>query len=156
MKKLMPIPLLVVFLLLAMPAAMTQDAGTSNGPVWRINYIKIKPGKNADYMKWQREYLIPLLAEQKKAGLILDYKTFTKPTGDNSPGDWNMAGATLYRNYAEALDESPERTKKMREISLKIFGSEENLRKLQAELRDPNRDVVASHLVRELIITPAK
>lgn len=155
MKKLMQITLLVVFTMLATPA-MTQDTGTTNGPVWRINYVKIKPGKNAEYMKWIREYLTPLLAEQKKAGLILDYKTFTKPTSDNSPGDWNHAGATLYRNYAEALDESPERAKKMREISLKIFGSEENMRKLQAELRDPNRDVVASHLVRELIINPAK
>lgn len=156
MKKLMQIPLLVVFLLLTMPAAMTQDAGTSNGPVWVIQYVKIKPGKNADYMKFLREYRIPMLAEQKKAGLILDYKTFTKPTGDSAPGDWNMAAAMLFRNYAEALDTSEERTKKTQEIALKILGSRENQLKVQAELRDASREVVATHLVRELIITPAK
>jgi hypothetical protein len=42
-----------------------------------------------------REYRTRILADQKSAGLIVDYKFFTKPTGDNSPGDWDIAGAVM-------------------------------------------------------------
>lgn len=98
MKKIFQITLLFSFLLTA-SQALAQDGATTSGPVWRFTYIKIKPGKGADYTKWMREYRTRILAEQKSAGLIVDYKFFSKPTGDNSTGDWDIAGAVMYRNY---------------------------------------------------------
>lgn len=155
MKKLIQIVLLIGFSLIA-TQTLAQDAAVTGGPVWRIQYVKIKPGKTADYMKWLREYRVRVLIEQKSAGLILDYKFFTKPTSDNSAEDWDIAGAVLYRNYAEALDGNPEMAKKMPEIVQKVFGSGENQRKVWAELRDPSSEVVASRIFRELVVTPAK
>lgn len=155
MKKILQFTLLISFTLLV-SQAMAQDVATTNGPVWRVTYIKTKPGKGADHTKWMREYRTRLLAEQKSAGLILDYKFFTKPAFDTSPGDWDIADAVMYRNYAEALDPNEERGKKMADIGIKVFGSAENRTKVWAELRDPSREVVASHLIRELIFNPVK
>lgn len=156
MKKLIQITLLICFSLIA-SHAMAQDTTTTNGPVWQIQYIKIKTGKTADFTKWMREYRTRVLTEQKKAGLILDYKFFTKPSFDNAPGDWSIAGAVLYRNYAEALDAAnEERGKKFLEIRDKVFGSAENQRKVFTELRDPSSELASVRLIRELIYNPVK
>jgi hypothetical protein len=155
MKKILAITLLISLSLIA-SQAMAQDDATTSGPVWRVTYIKTKPGKGADHTKWLREYRTRILAGQKSAGLILDYKYFTKATFDNSPGDWDLAEAVMYRNYGEALDPNEERGKKAQEIGIKVFGSVENRNKLWAELRDPSREVVASHLIRELTFNPVK
>ena len=155
MKKIIQVTLVFSFLLTA-SQALAQDGATTSGPVWRFTYIKIKPGKSADYAKWMREYRTRVLAEQKSSGLIVDYKFFTKPTGDNSTGDWDIAGAVMYRNYAEALDANEERGKKVQEIALRIFGSRENQTKLQTDLRDASSEVVSSRLVREMSYNPVK
>ncbi|MEK7830511.1 MAG: hypothetical protein AAB401_05455 [Acidobacteriota bacterium] len=158
MKKLIQITLLICFSLIA-TQAMAQDPATSSGPVWRITYLKTKPGKQADHIKWLREYRSRVLADDKSAGLILDYKYFTKPTDDGSPSDWDIAEAVMYRNYAEALDAATgERLKKFQEVRAanKVFGSAENRTKVWAELRDPSRDVVRTSIIRELIFNPVK
>jgi hypothetical protein len=155
MKKVFQVTVLLSFSLIA-SQAIAQDPATTAGPVWRITYIKIKPGKGADYTKWMREYRTRILAEQKSAGLILDYKFFTKPTSDNSAGDWDSAGAVMFRNYAEALDANQERGRKVQEIAVKVFGSRENQLKVQTELRDACSEVVSSHLVREVTYNPVK
>ena len=69
MKKFFQITLLLSFLVTA-SQALAQDAASTSGPVWRVSYIKIKPGKGADFMKWMREYRTRILADQKRAGLI--------------------------------------------------------------------------------------
>jgi hypothetical protein len=155
MKKIFQITLLLSFLVTA-SQALAQDAATTSGPVWRVSYIKIKPGKGADYMKWMREYRTRILADQKSAGLIVDYKFFTKPTGDSSPGDWDIAGAVMYRNYADALDANEERGRKVQEIALKVFGSRENQTKVQTEMRDASSEVVSSRLIREVTYNAVK
>jgi hypothetical protein len=130
-----------------------QERTISEGPVWRVSYLKHKPGKAADHLRWTREYRMKILDEWKRAGLIMDYKYFSKPSFD-SPGEWDVMEAVQYRNYADALDYSEARSKKTEEISTKIFGSTENRNKLWAELRDASREVIASHIIREMVIKP--
>ena len=103
MKRIIQITLLLAFSLL-ISQAMAQTSTSTAGPVWRVTNYKTKPGKWADYNKWLREYRARILAEMKRAGLILDYKFYTKPVGNNSPGDWDISESVCYRNYAEALD----------------------------------------------------
>jgi hypothetical protein len=147
--------LLIAFSLIA-SQALAQSPVTP-GPVWVVQYLKIKPGKSADFVKWMTEYRSRVMLETKKAELIVDYKVFTKPTGDNSSGDWDVAEAVIYRNYAEALDTASEETrKKQQEIQIKVFGSVENGNKVRAELRDPSREVVASRLMNEMTLNPVK
>ena len=130
-----------------------QERIFTEGPVWRINYYKIKPGKATDHQKWLREYRMRILDEQKRAGLITDYKFFTQPAFDG-PNDWDVMEAVQYKNYNELLDYSEARSKKGDEVSLKVFGSAENRTKVWAELRDASRDVIASQIIREMIIKP--
>jgi hypothetical protein len=150
-----------LFLACSLLASQTIAQGPGNqattpGPVWRITYIKVKAGKNADYTKWMREYRTRALAEQKSAGLIVDYKFFSKATSDNTPGDWSQAEAVLYRNYADALDPNSERGAKTQAITVKVFGSTENANKIRSELRDGSTDFVATHLVREFTYNPVR
>ncbi|MDQ3749083.1 MAG: hypothetical protein M3367_08745 [Acidobacteriota bacterium] len=135
------------------PQTQPQERTVTEGPVWRVSYFKIKPGKNADHMKWLREYRMKILNEWKSAGLILDYKFFNKPVLDG-PTDWDMMEAVQYKNYGDHLDYSEARSKKVDEIGQKIFGSVENRNKIWADLRDASREVVATQIIREMQIKP--
>jgi hypothetical protein len=132
-----------------------QERTVTEGPVWRINYLKIKPGKADDHAKWLREYRMRILDGLKQAGLILDYKFFTQPIRDN-PNDWDVMEAIEYKNYSDALDYSADNSRKSDEVSLKVFGTVENRTKVWAELRESSRDVIASQIVREMLIKPMK
>lgn len=145
--------LLGLFSVGAQAQTQPQERIFTEGPVWRINYYKVKPGKTTDHQKWLREYRMRILDEQKRAGLIMDYKFFTQPAFD-SPSDWDLMEAIQYKNYAELLDYSEDRSKKGQEGSLKVFGTVENRTKIWAELRDASRDLVASQIVREMFIKP--
>jgi hypothetical protein len=131
----------------------TPERIFTEGPVWRINYYKIKPGKLTDHQKWLREYRMRILDEQKRAGLVTDYRFFTQPAFDG-PNDWDIMEAVQYKNYSDLLDYSADRSKKAEDIGLKVFGSAENRTKIWAELRDASRDVIASRIVREMQIKP--
>ena len=129
----------------------SQERTVSEGPVWRISYLKTKPGRAEDHMRWLREYPTRLLNEWKRQGLILDYKFFTKPTFDG-PNDWDIMEAVQYKNYHDLLDYEEARSKRFDEVILKVFGSVENRDKVWAELRDASREVIASQIVREMQI----
>lgn len=125
----------------------TPDPANTNGPVWRVTYFKIKPGKGAEYVKFLRENAGPILAEQKKQGLILDFKYLSQPTFD-SPNDWDIAQIVVFKNYADALDFNAERIAKMNEISLKHYGTAEARTKANDSLSEL-RTVLSSQLGRE-------
>lgn len=133
--------------------AQTQERTVTEGPVWRINYYKIKPGKSAEHSKWLREYRMRILEDWKQQGLIMNYVFFTKPILD-SPTDWDVMEAVQYKNYNELLDYSEARSKKFEETAQKILGSVENRNKIWAELREGSRDVIASQIIREMLIKP--
>jgi hypothetical protein len=86
------------------------------------------------------------LDEDKKQGLLTDYKLFTNPVS-NSPGDWDVAIGVLYPNWA-ALDQF---AAKGATIAIQHYGSRDAM--LEAgRKRDDIREVVASYLARE--VTP--
>jgi len=132
----------------------TPDPPTTAGQVWRVTYFKIKPGKTMEYLTFLRENTKPILDEQKKQGLILDYKYFSQPTTD-SPTDWDVAQLLVFKNYADALDFNAERGTKFDAISLKHYGTVEARTKANDSLRDL-RDVLSSQLAREQILNPIK
>jgi len=134
--------------------AQTQDRPFTNGPVWRITYYKIKPGKGTEYIKYIREHSVPIYDEEKRQGLILDYKYFSQPTNDGT-SDWDIAFGVSFSNYAAALDYDAEKSKKAMEISLKHHGSAE-ARTKAIEQRNQMRDMVASQLIREEKANPIK
>src|SRR5579863_7872005 len=92
---------LVVFLLLLAPALFAQEHYTE-GPIWRVQLIRVKPTHMDEYLTSLRQSTKPLLEEEKRQGLIVYYKVFFKETKSN-PEDWDICVAVQYKNFA-ALD----------------------------------------------------
>ena len=127
-------------------AASAQSPNYDSGPVWRVTYYSIKPGQGDPFWKDIREHFRPIYDEFKKEGLISDYKFFTNPVTDH-PNDWDVALAILYPNWA-ALDGLD--AKGMTVIA-KHYGSRDAA--IEAgKMRAGLRDVVASHLAREVML----
>lgn len=122
------------------------------GAVVRVIYIDVKPGKTTDFLNFLRTNTKVMLDEQKKQGLILDYKFFSKPTSEG-PGDWDVMQAIVYKNYADAIDFNAERNAKFDAISIGHYGSVE-ARTRAGERLDELRTVVSSHIMREQILNP--
>jgi hypothetical protein len=136
----------------AQTATPTPDPPTTAGNVWRVTYFRVKPGKMQEYMRFLREHTKPIIDEQKKQGLIVDYKYFSQPSTDG-PQDWDVAQLIVYRNYAEAIDSNPDRGAKFNAISLAHYGSVEARTKANESLNNL-REVLASKLAREQILNP--
>jgi hypothetical protein len=111
-----------------------------------VTYYHIKSGQGDAFWKDFRENTKPNFEEFKKAGLIVDYKTFTNPVTDHR-GDWNVAVSISYPNFA-ALDQL---AAKAASIVNKHYGSRDAALAAGKKLDDV-REVVASHLARE--VTP--
>ena len=126
-------------------AAFAQNPNFDPGPVWRVTYYHLKPGQGDAFWKDFRENTKPIYEEFKKAGLISEYKVFTNPVTDH-PDDWNVAISISYPNYA-ALDQI---AAKGATIVNKHFGSREAALASGKKL-DEVREVVASHLAREVV-----
>ena len=122
------------------------------GPVVRITYYDIKPGKGTEYVNFLRTHTKVILDEQKKQGLIADYHFFSQPTSDG-PDAWDIALAVVYKNYADALDSNAERGAKFDAISIGHYGSVEARTKAGND-QNEMRTVVSSHLMREQILNP--
>ena len=145
MRKIVPIFVLLVAMLSAV-STLAQNPNFDVGPVWRVTYFHLKPGMGDAFWGDFRQHIKPVLDEQKKQGLISDYKAFTNPTANN-PGDWDIAIGVLYANWA-ALDQIDA---KAASIVVKHYGSREAAFEA-ARKRGDIRDVVSSHLARE--VTP--
>jgi hypothetical protein len=145
-----------LFLLTFVAQAQTQDNAVNNGPVWRISEYRIKPDKGQEHLKFLREHRTVILAEQKRQGLILDYKFFHNDA-TAGPHEVHFVEAICYRNYSDALDSgsNAERTQKMREITEKHYGSLENARKAGEQFQT-TRDVVRGYVLHEMTINPLK
>ncbi len=114
------------------------------GPVVDVSYIRTKPGKFDDYMKFLATTYRTLMEANKKAGLILDYGIYSATP--RSPQDPDLLLTTTYPNMA-AFD----RTEEADAIAVKTVGS--MAAQSQAAIdREALREVLGSELVRELVL----
>lgn len=132
--------------LLSAVAANAQSPDYNVGPVWRVTYIHIKPGQAGAFWNDVRQHFKPIYDEQKKQGLILDYKVYTNPVADR-PNDWDVAFAFLYPNWA-ALDQV---AAKAFTIAEKHYGSREAMTEA-ARKRNDIAEFEASRLAREVTL----
>lgn len=114
------------------------------GPVTELTYIKIKPGKFDDYMKFLDTTYKTLMEANKKAGLITGYAVYG--TDARSPQEPDLILAVTYPNMA-ALDKIDE----AEAIAAKVIGPNDVQNKATIE-RGPMREVLGSQLIRELIL----
>jgi len=136
---------LVVFVLLLAPALFAQEHYTE-GPIWRVSLIRVKPTQMDAYLTSLRQSSKPLLEEQKHQGLIVDYKLFLKET-KNNPEDWDVCLAIQYKNHA-AMDGLAAKGEMVRD---KILGGKAPAQQLN-EKRAEIRELVSSELLQEIFL----
>jgi len=136
---------LAAFLLLLAPAVLAQEHYTE-GPVWRVSLVRVKPTQMDAYLTSLRQSSKPILEEQKKNGTIMDYKLFLKET-KNNPEDWDVCLAIEYKNHA-AMDGLAAKGEMVRD---KILGGKQPAQQL-SEKRAEIRELVSSELLQEIIL----
>lgn len=133
-------------------SAVAQEHWTE-GAVWNCSYYYV-PTENWDkYMMYLRRNTLPMQTAAKKAGLVLDYRTFRKQA--SSPNDWNFSACTLFKNYGDALDYNADEDAKGKAIASEHWKTqdEEAQRKASAE-RFALRTLIASQLMRQIDFRP--
>lgn len=136
---------LVGLLLLAGSALFAQEHYTE-GPVWRVQLIRVKPTQMDAYLTSLRQSSKPFFDEEKRQGIIMDYKIFFKETRSN-PQDWDIAIAIQYKNHA-ALDGEDAKTEAIRD---KVLGGKQPAQQL-AEKRGEIREIISSELLQEITL----
>ena len=136
---------LAVFVLLLAPALFAQEHYTE-GPIWRVQLIRVKPTQMDAYLTSMRQSTKPLIEEQKKQGIIVDYKVFLKET-KNSPEDWDICVAIEYKNHA-AMDGLAAKGEMIRD---KILGGKSQGQQL-TEKRAEIREIISSELLQEIFL----
>ncbi|MGA7574502.1 MAG: hypothetical protein WCA97_10995 [Terriglobales bacterium] len=135
----------VFFLLLLAPALFAQEHYTE-GPIWRIQLIRIKPTHFDEYLASLRKSTKPMIEEEKREGMILDYKVFLKET-KTSPEDWDICVAVQYKNYA-AMDGLAAKGEAVRD---KVMGGKQPAQEL-SEKRAEIREIISSELLQEIFL----
>jgi len=118
----------------------------TEGPVWRITTIRVKPNRMDAYLTSLRQSSKPFFEEQKRQGLILDYKVLLKET-KNDPADWDLAVIVIYKNHA-AMDGLAAKGEMVRD---KILGGKQQAHEL-GEKREEIRETISSDLLQEIML----
>jgi len=136
---------LLGLLMMLAPAVFAQEH-YSEGTVWRIQLIRVKPTKMDAYLASLRQATKPFVEEQKKQGMITDYKIFLKQTKTN-PDDWDICVAIQYKNWA-ALDGLAGKGEAVRD---KILGGKAQGQELN-DKRAEIREIISSELLQEIVL----
>jgi hypothetical protein len=136
---------LAVLALLFAPALFAQEHYTE-GPVWRVSLVRVKPTAMDAYLTSLRQSSKPLLEEEKRQGIIMDYKIFLKET-KNNPEDWDLCLAVEYKNHA-AMDGLAAKGEAVRD---KILGGKQQAQQV-GEKRQEIRELVSSELLQEIML----
>ena len=131
---------------MAVPAvAQGNTAPYTEGSVWDLTFVRVKPGMDDDYLNnlrvnWKR---INDLAQRQ--GVVRSYKVIS--AGAANREDWDLMLMVEYKNMA-AMDSLRE---KFEPIQRRIVGqeSEQCTRALQ---RNQIREIIGGKLGRELIL----
>ena len=136
---------LAAFLLLLAPALLAQEHYTE-GPIWRVQLVRVKPTGMDAYLTSLRHSTKPLLDEEKRQGMIMDYKIFLKET-KSSPEDWDICLAIQYKNHG-AMDGLDAKGEMVRD---KILGGKQPAQEVM-EKRSEIRELVSSELMQEIML----
>jgi hypothetical protein len=144
-KKLQIVALAALSLGIASLCSAQSDAPFTEGPVWNITMVKVKPGLGDQYLKGLAKTLKGTLDEAKKQNFIISYKILL---GDAAtPQDFNILVMVESKNMA-ALDNARE---KFDPITKKVVGSTEEQEKTAVQ-RLEIREIVGNKLMREITL----
>ncbi len=136
---------LAIALIILVPVMVAQEHYTE-WPIWRVQLIRVKPNQMDGYLTSLRQSTKPLIEEEKRQGVIVDYKIFLKETKAN-PEDLDIAVAIEYKNHA-AMDGLAAKGEAARD---KILGGKQAAQQL-GEKRSEIREIVSSDLMQEIFL----
>jgi hypothetical protein len=125
-------------------AAIADERPYKDGPVTEVSYIRVKDGKQMDYIGHLASIYRKEMEAYKKAGLILEYRIYS--TRPHTPTDPNLILTVTYPNYA-ALD----RTADFDAIDTKLAGSLKAMDTAYGE-RGSIREVLGTDVIQEMIL----
>jgi len=134
-----------VFLMLFALPLFAQEHYTE-GPVWRVSLVRVKPTHMDEYLASLRQSTKPFLEEEKRQGVIVDYKIFFKET-QHDPEDWDICLAVEYKNHA-AMDGLGAKVEAIRD---KVLGGKQPAQQL-AEKRQDYRETISSEVLDEIFL----
>ncbi len=138
-----PVLLSAAVLSLAGPAVAQRSRPYTEGLVRVATYVRTKPGKFDEYMKYLQGPYKSLNEALKKEGIVVGYAVYSSLP--RNPEDWNIVLIVDYQNMA-ALDGLQDRTDPIAE---RLLGSQEQQNQ-QAIERGAMREILGSRLLREL------
>lgn len=129
--------------------AMGRPAQERNNeaPVWDFQFIGTKPNQRDAYLASLRQNAKPVWEEEKRQGLIVDYKIFNNLT-QHDPQEWDIAVATEFKNFA-ALD-GFEGTELL--IASKIMGSKSAATQEFGDKQVAMREIVSTKLIQGILL----
>jgi len=131
--------------LLSAAAATAQEKPYTEGSVWFISMIKVKPGMMDVYMRDVLPLRKKIDEEAKKQGLLVSSHVFSGTAIGRD--DFDIMFMSEYKNWA-AFDGI---TAKYDAIAAKVIGSEEKQVQLMAKRTDV-REILGDKVMQELII----
>jgi len=138
---------LALFAVLSLSSAVAygQDKPYTQGSVWSVSFIRVKPGMFDVYMRDLLPMRKSLEAEAKKQGLILSSHILS---GDAmGRDDWDLMLMVEYKNWA-ALDGL---SAKYDAMLSKVVGSEEKQVQVMTK-RTEVREIIGEKTMQELLI----
>ena len=138
---------LCLFASVLQPSKAQDSAPYTEGSVWYVTFIKIKPGQEDDYLKTLKTSWQALADEGKKEGYILSSKILYGEAAN--PQDFQLILMNELKNMA-ALDDF--RAKEDAALQ-KVFGSNfEQASKDLAVKRVEMREIYGTKLLREITL----
>ena len=144
-KKLQIVALAALSLGISSLCLAQSDAPYTEGPVWNITMVKVKPGMGDEYLKSLAKTLKLSLEEGKKQNLIVDYKILLGNAA--TPQDFDVLVMVESKNMA-ALDNGRE---KFDPIARKIVGTTEQQQAIAVKRLDI-REVMGTKIMREITL----
>ena len=144
-KKLQIVALAALSLGISSLCLAQSDAPYTEGPVWNITMVKVKPGMGDEYLKSLNKTLKLSLEEGKKQNLIVDYKILLGNAATLQ--DFDILLMVESKNMA-ALDNGRE---KFDPIARKTVGTTDQLQAIQVKRLDI-REIMGTKLMREITL----
>lgn len=144
MKRMLAVVLGLMMAAVAAQAGAQEAKPYKEGMVTEVTYVKTRPGRFNDYMKFLGTTYKALMDAQKKAGLVVGYSVFSAQP--HSPRDADLILTVTYANMA-ALD----RIDEGEAVVAKVVGSMDAQAKGAVD-REALREVLGSETIRELVL----
>ena len=144
---------LPLFFLVFFSAGTFAQEHYTEGNVRVVSFYRTKPDQFDNYMKYLRTNFLPTQEEAKKQGLIEGYYILLNtPT---SPDDWDIAIATMYKSFGDALDYSQSDEDKMKKIQEQHYktSDEEKMDEITSKRLDM-RTYIGTKYFRDITLKP--